>query len=131
MNVTVIGSGAFGFAIALMLNKNGNKVKVWCSSEEKCQNIVNGKIELIPEIKVPKAIKFTASYEEAVKNADIIFLIPAAKYIADVCKGIKQYAPKKTVYCIGSKGIEQGSCEFVHEVFKKNMRTNNYAVISG
>jgi glycerol-3-phosphate dehydrogenase (NAD(P)+) len=131
MNVTVIGSGAFGFSIALMLNKNGNKVTVWCSSEDKVQKIRENKIEIIPGIKIPKEIKFTASYEEAVKNAKIIYLIPSAKYIADVCQGIKMFAPSSAVYVIGSKGIEQGSCEFVHEVFKKNIKTKNYAVISG
>lgn len=131
MNVAVIGSGAFGFSMALMLNKNKNKVVMWCSTEDKVKQINAGKLEIIKGITIPSEIKFTSSYEEAVKNADLVFLIPAAKYIKDVCIGIKPYVSKKIVYCIGSKGIEQGSCEFVHEVFKRYIKTNNFAVISG
>lgn len=131
MNITVMGSGAFGFAIALMLHKNGNKITVWSSTEEKAQKLNNKEEEIIKGVTIPEDIIFTASYEEAVKNADVIFLMTAAKYIANVCQSILPYVKDNAYYCIGSKGIEQGSCEFVHEVFKKNMASNNYAVLSG
>ena len=39
MRCVVIGSGAFGFAIAVNLLKNGNDVTVWCSSKDKLNEI--------------------------------------------------------------------------------------------
>ena len=130
MRCVVIGSGAFGFAIAVNLLKNGNDVTVWCSSKDKLNEIKSGK-EIIPGIKTPTEMKFTDSIKDAVIDADVIYLMTSAKYIGDVTKKINKYAKKDAVYCIGSKGIEQGSCEFVHEVFKKNSNSYNYAVISG
>ena len=50
MRCVVIGSGAFGFAIAVNLLKNGNDVTVWCSSKDKLNEIQSGK-EIIPGIK--------------------------------------------------------------------------------
>lgn len=130
MKCVVIGSGAFGFAIAVNLLKNGNDVIVWCSSKDKLNEIQSGK-EIIPGIKIPTEMKFTDSIKDAVIDADVIYLMTSAKYIGDVTKKINKYAKKDAIYCIGSKGIEQGSCEFVHEVFKKNSNNSNYAVISG
>ena len=40
MKCVVIGSGAFGFAIALNLLKNGNDVTAWCSSNDKLNEIL-------------------------------------------------------------------------------------------
>lgn len=131
MKISVIGAGSFGFAIALMLQKNGNEVIMWSSTKEKAEELNKHEEEIIPGIKIPKEITFTSSYEEAIKNADIIFLMPAAKYIDSVCKGIKPFLRGNEYFCIGSKGIEQDSCEFVHEVFKKTIKSKNYAVISG
>ncbi len=131
MNVTVIGSGAFGFAIAMMLHKNGNKVTMWSHSKEEVENLNKRKVEIIPGIKIPKDINFTSSYEEALKNTDIIFIMVAAKYVGDVAKNIKPYINTKMHFCIGSKGIEQGSCKFVNQIFKDYIKTKNISVISG
>ena len=43
MRCVVIGSGAFGFAIAVNLLKNGNDVTVWCSSKDKLNEIIKEK----------------------------------------------------------------------------------------
>lgn len=68
MNVTVIGSGAFGYAIAMMLRKNGNKITMWTHLNEQASDYKKGKIEIIPGKKIPKDIIFTSSYEEALKK---------------------------------------------------------------
>lgn len=126
-----MGSGAFGFAIALMLKKNNNNVTIWCSTKEKADELNKHESEIIPGIKIPKDLKFTNSYEEAIKNKDLIFLMTAAKYTASICQNIKPFINKNMCFCIGSKGIEQGSCKFLHEVFKDNINNRNYAIISG
>lgn len=130
MKITIFGSGAFGYAIALMLHKNGNQITIWCSTDDKADKLNKHEEEIIPGIKIPDDIKFTHSYEEAMMG-DIIFLIPAAKYIHEVCMSIKDFVRKDQVFCIGSKGIEQGTCKFVSEVFKDIIDSKNYAVISG
>jgi len=55
----------------------------------------------------------------------------AAKFVGSVSKDIKPYINKDMIFIIGSKGIEQGTCRFVHEVFLDNIKTNKLAVISG
>ena len=73
MNITVMGSGVFGFAIALKILQNGHNVTLWTSNKEKEEELKKGK-EIIEGIKIPKNMKITSSYEKAIKNADIIFL---------------------------------------------------------
>jgi len=132
MKVAVIGTGAFGYAIADKLNSNGHDVIMWSDSEEKYKDIKNKKItELIPGKKIAKRIKFTASYETALDGAQIVFIMTAAKYVDSVTKGMKPYITKDMHFCVGSKGIEQGTGRFVHQVFEDNIRTRKLSIISG
>ena len=72
MNVTVMGSGAFGFAIAEMLKKNGNKVTIWTHNKEKNRELKSGKYEIIPGFKVSKDYIITSSVKEALDKANIL-----------------------------------------------------------
>lgn len=131
MNVTVIGTGVFGYAIAKMLHKNGNNITMWAHNQEEVNLLQKGKKEIIPGEKIPKDIKFTNNYEEALKDTQIIFIMVAAQYVGEVAANIKPYINDKMHFCIGSKGIEQGSCKFVHQVFNDHIKTKYVSVISG
>ena len=134
MNIAIIGSGVFGIANAISLSHNEkNKITIWTESDASLEriNASRDKFEPLGGLKIPKSINFTTSYEEALNGAQIVLIMVAAKYIGDVAKEIKKYVNKDTVFIIGSKGIEQGSCRFVHEVFADNIRTKEYGVLSG
>ncbi len=114
MKITVMGSGSFGLAVANQLIKNNNKVTVWTHDIKSKDDKFN----------------YTDDYKLAA-NADIIFIMTSAKYIGDIAKNLKPYVNKNTHYCIGSKGIEQGTCRFTHEVFNQYIKTKNLSIISG
>lgn len=134
MNITIIGSGVYGIAMAYSLSQNkNNKIKMWTESEETLKRIgsIRDNYEALGGIKVPEDITFTYSYEDALKGADLVFIMCAAKYVGSVCKNIMPYITPKMHFIIGSKGIEQESCHFVHEVFLNFINTKRLAVISG
>ncbi len=131
MNITIFGTGTFGFAIAKMLHKNNHKITMWTHDAKSIDSIKKGKKEIIENYKLPDDFKLTSSYKEAMENAEIVFIIVAAQYIDEVTKNIKKYDKSSIHYSIGSKGIEQKSCKFVHEVFKNNIKNKNISVFSG
>lgn len=133
MNIAIIGTGAYGLANALMLIKNNNKIKMWTESEEKREYFDKNrnKLDCLPGIKIPKEIEFSSDYEYVLKDADIVFIMVAAKFVASVSKEILKYQTPNMHFCIGSKGIEQDTCMFVDQVFKNFVKTRNLAVVSG
>lgn len=133
MNIAIIGTGAYGLANALMLIKNNNKIKMWTESEEKREYFDKNrnKLDFLPGIKIPKEIEFSCDYEYVLKDADIVFIMVAAKFVASVSKEILKYQTPNMHFCIGSKGIEQDTCMFVDQVFKNFVKTRNLAVVSG
>lgn len=134
MKIAIIGTGVYGIAMAHSLSQNKhNNITMWSESEEAKTFIENNRRKYLPlgGLKISKDIKFTTSYEEVLKNADIVFIMSAARFVGNVCKGIMPYITDKMHFVIGSKGIEQGTCKFVHEVFLDFIDTKKLAVISG
>lgn len=134
MNITVIGTGAYGLAISLVLSKNkNNKITMWSESLDNVLELSTTRTlgKILPNVKMPKTIKYTNSFEDALNNAQIIFIIVAAKYVDDIVNHIKPYYKKSMHICIASKGIEQDTCKFLHDIVLDNIKTRRLAVISG
>lgn len=133
MKISLIGTGAYGISIAMMLNKNNKDIIMLTESKEKLKQYEkDGYIkDIIPNITCPKNIKLTDSYEEAIKDRDIIFITSTAHYVGNMCDKIKPYLTKNQIICIASKGIENKSCEFLSNIANKKLNTKNISIISG
>ena len=132
-NIAVIGTGAYGLSIALSLLKKNKHITMWVESQSRAEFLNNNKQNsgILPNIKIPNEIEFSNDYEYVIKNTNIVFIAVAAKFIDPVTKELNKYNIKDKHFCILSKGIEQNSCEFVTDVFKRNIKTKNISVISG
>lgn len=133
MNITLLGTGIYGLAIASALAKNKNKITMWTENKDKYEEykITNNLNSICSEYTLPKNIKVTNNLEKAVKSADIIFITCASKYVENLTKSIKNFYNTNVPVCIASKGIEEESCRLLSNVVKNNLKTNNIAVISG
>ncbi len=131
MKIGILGSGAYGIALASILIKNKKSVIMWSHSEEERDLLI--KTRRSSKLKgyvVPSEIEFTCNIEDTVKNKDlVIFAVPAFAF-EDTVKRLKGIINRKTPVLIATKGIQQDTCLFLHDVFKKNCR-NKIGVISG
>jgi len=131
MKIGVLGSGAYGIALSYLAEKNNNEVIIWSHREEEKNRLDKERVSLkLKGFKIPNSIIFSSDLEECVKNKDLIVMaVPAFAFEETVCKMIK-YLNKNTPVLIATKGIQQNTCLFLHDVFKKYSK-NKLAVISG
>lgn len=130
MKVIVLGAGAYGCSLATVLNENRHSVTLWTPFEKDVKFLTeNRESPKLPNVKLPKELKFTSNMEE-VKKADLIIIAIPTAYLNDVAKKLKKHYENKPI-CIATKGIEQGSCRFVYDILKENLNTEKLAVISG
>ena len=133
MKISVIGLGVYSLAISKMLaKKSENKIVIWTENEKNYEEYKKTKkVASVYDTEMPKNIKVSNSLEEVLKNAELIYIITASKYVDIITKKMKEFYNPDVPICIASKGIEESREELLSNIVKDNLKTKNIAVISG
>ncbi len=129
--IAIIGSGSWGVALAIHLAKMGHLVKIWSYMEEEA-NLINKerKCKFLPEVTIPEGIVCTTSYQEAIKESEIILHVTPSKFTRSTVREYKNYVTNQIVV-ICTKGFEKETLSTLDTVLKEEMPETRLAVLSG
>ena len=133
MKISLIGLGMYSLAICKMLaKKENNKIMIWTENNAKYEEYKKTKkVASVYDTEMPKNIKVSNLLEEVLKDAELIYIITASKYVDIITKKMKEFYNPDVPICIASKGIEESREELLSNIVKDNLKTKNIAVISG
>ena len=133
MNITILGTGAYGLALSSMFLENNCNITMWTKLEDEKERLEKERCNklVLPNYQISTKIKLTTNLELAVNNADVIVIAIPVKFVSSVVIELAKYYQKKQHICIASKGIEQDSCLFINSIIRKYIKTNKICVISG
>lgn len=132
--VLVIGSGAWGTAIADLIAKNGNEVFLSAVDDDVVNEInsCNQNKQFLPDITLNKRVKAVKGFELDIKKCTIVFIVTPSEVVDEVIKKIAALrVDLKTGFVICSKGLEPKKLKFFSDVFNESLPLNNLAVLSG
>ena len=120
-NVTVLGAGSWGAALANVLAENGHNTLVWTHRKDQAEeiNLQHTNEKYLPNVKLPLNLIATPHLEEAVNHSDIIIVAVPTKAIREVCHDLKAYLKQETVFVHVSKGIEPDSLMRISEMLEE------------
>ena len=131
MKITVLGAGAYGCALAQILNENKNEVFMWTPFENEVNELTQKRTtSKLPNVKINQNINITSNLEEALNKTKLIVIAIPTAFLSNSIKKVKKYY-QNTPICIATKGIEQNTNLFVYDVVKNILKTDKIAVISG
>lgn len=132
MNISIIGTGIYGIALALSIKNDKNKITMWSENKLLVENFKeNHNLKPITDVNIPHNITVTNNLMEALTNTDLIILVPSAKYIRNLCLDMKKHYNILTPICIASKGLENNTCSFLSDIVKTELKAKHIAVVSG
>lgn len=133
MNITILGTGAFGLALSQMFLLNDCNITMWTKFEDEKKMLDEDRChkKVLPDYKISEKIKFTTDLKDAISNANVIVIAIPVKFVRDTILELKKYYKKSQHICIASKGIEQDSCLFIYNIVKRNIKTKKIGVVSG
>ena len=132
MKVTILGTGAYGLALSKILVENKNDVVMWTTFEvEKKELLETKKSSKLDGFKLDDNVVITTDLKESIKDSNLIVIAIPTAFVTNVCKELKKYIKPNQHICITSKGIEQDTCLFIHDMIKKQIKTKNIGAISG
>lgn len=129
--IAIIGSGSWGVALAIHLNKLGNKVKLWAFSAEDYKTIAEErKCRFLPGITIPENIDVSTEYKDVIEGSDIILHVTPSKFTRENIQKYKKYVTNQPIVMC-SKGFELGTLSTLDEVVESEIPGCKVAVLSG
>jgi len=130
--IAVIGAGAWGTTLALLLAEKGYEVSLWVYEKELAEEIKRRKVNVVylPDITIPESIKIFANIEDVIRQTTYIVNTVPTQYIRATFKDVIHCLPKDAQIINASKGIEKGSLLTVSGIFKE-LSGQEIAVLSG
>lgn len=134
--IGVIGAGAWGTALAMLLADSGHNVTLWMYEKELAEETNRTRVNRVylPDFPLPASLKITSSLETAVKNTPIILSVVPSHTVRAVSKQFAPLLAKDAVIISASKGIEIDTLMPLSEVFKDILAPhhhNNLCFLSG
>lgn len=133
MNISVLGAGSFGTAIATHLASTGNSVLMWSIDEEQAKSINNHGINnfCFCDVKLNEKIKCTTSISEILSFSDKYIMAIPTQFVREVyLKIAREKVPKGHILNL-AKGIEISTGSLLHKVQQETCPNLLYSVLSG
>ena len=109
MKVAVVGSGAWGTALAIRLCHNGHDVTMWTFETELIDQMRGDRTNpRLPNAVLPESMQISDDYG-CVTGCKIVVVACPSFPIRSVCRGIAPYLDDDAVLVSVAKGIEEGS----------------------
>jgi len=131
-NISVVGAGAWGTALAEVISRQGNQVNLWAKelSVTKSINSNNENSMYLPDIKLSKLIIAFNNIEQ-ITNCDLMLMVTPAQYIRQTLEDIKKTLNENLPIVICSKGIELKTLNLMSEIVKEIIPNNPLSILSG
>lgn len=129
--VTVLGSGGWGMALALVAHKNGCKVTLWSPFEEEVKLLKEKRTNerLLSGVVLPDDIDITNDLS-VVEGDTITIIATPSTAIRSVAQKLKQYKDIGIVVNV-SKGLEKGTLKRLSQVIADELPLSHIVVLSG
>jgi len=122
-SVGVIGSGAWGTTLALLLANKGAETTLWEHRPERASEMQQRRenVLFLPGIHFPGALHVTSDIKEAVEEKDMLLLVTPSQLMRENVRMFAPYVSRETLLVSGSKGIEISSLKRMTEVINEEL----------
>jgi glycerol-3-phosphate dehydrogenase (NAD(P)+) len=131
--VSIIGAGSWGTALAVLLHKNGHKVTVWSIVEQEIEMLKETREhkDKLPGVKLPEDMTFTTDLKAAINGKDVLVLAVPSPYTRSTSHMMKEYVAEGQIIVDVAKGIEENTLMTLSQIIEEEIPQATVAVLSG
>jgi len=132
-NITVIGAGAWGTALAAAARRAGCATRLYAREPDVAAAINEGRGNpvFLKDIELPDGIAASSDLSEALQGAQAVILVVPAQFLRATAKDLSHILAESVPVVLAAKGIEQGSLALMSEIAEETLPNNPIAVLSG
>lgn len=121
MRITVVGSGGWGTALALLLVENGHEVTLWSHTPEKTKLLEETRENpMLRGVPLPKEMKLTSDLEEG-RGCDAVLMVTPSYAVRETASRLRGIVEPGTIIISASKGIEKATSMRLSQVIEEEL----------
>jgi glycerol-3-phosphate dehydrogenase (NAD(P)+) len=120
--IAVIGAGAWGTGIAIVLGRKGtHRVRLWALEAVVCETITQTRINenFLPGRKIPDCVTATNNLATALEGAQIVVSVMPSQHGRALFERMRSEISAQALIVSATKGLEEGSLLRMTEVISK------------
>ncbi len=134
--IAIIGTGAWGITLAMVLARNEVQVSLWARTEQEAVQLANigPNPNLANGVSFPATLSITSSLDEALAEAKAVILAVVSPSMRQNMKLVAEHVDESMLVISGSKGLEIGSGKRMSQVIAEEIAPgfrSNICVLSG
>ena len=132
-DISVIGAGSWGTALAVVLEKNGHKVTIWSISEEEVQLLTQKRehTSKLPGVKLAMDIQITTNLKDAIADKDMLVIAVPSMFVRATVQKMAPYVKKNQILVSVAKGLEENTLMRLSEIIEQEIPIAEVAVLCG
>ncbi|MFO7945865.1 MAG: NAD(P)H-dependent glycerol-3-phosphate dehydrogenase [Armatimonadota bacterium] len=121
--VAVIGAGAWGTTISIMLGENDHRVRLWARRPEFAQKVQKTRENhtYLPGFPLPDIVEVTSDLAQAVDGTRAVIMAVPSVGLRDVARKLSEVFPPRAMLIFATKGIERNSGRRMGQVLQEEI----------
>lgn len=131
-NITVLGAGGWGTALALMCHREGHTVRLWSPFKEEIDEIRRRgeHAKLLPGVPVPPSMELTTDIGCAAGADAVIMAVPSFA-VGSTAAQLKEVVAENALIINVSKGLEESTYRRFTQVIAEQLPTAKVTALTG
>jgi glycerol-3-phosphate dehydrogenase (NAD(P)+) len=138
LNIAIIGAGAWGTAISIVLARKGtHQVRLWAFEKEVRDSISTRRINemFLPGALIPAAVTPTNDLAEALHGAELVVSVMPSHHCRTLFRQMAPHLKPEMLFVSATKGLENESLlrmsQVISEVLRDTIREPRIGALSG
>lgn len=131
--IAVLGAGSWGTALADLLARKGEGVRLWAYEREVVEaiNTRHENTVFLPGAPLPGSIRAFDDAAEAVRGVSAIVSVPPSHAARAVARSVSTAVAPGTLIISATKGLETGTLDLMSDVIAEELPETRFVALSG
>lgn len=129
----VIGDGAWGTTLAMLLVRRGVGTTLWCAQPDNARELERARENrrFLPGVALPAALRFTADPHSAAEEADLAISAVPTQFLRGVAERFEDALPGQVPLVSATKGLEIETLQRPSQILNEVLGPRAICVLTG
>ncbi len=117
--IAIIGAGAWGTGIAIVLGRKGtHRVRLWAHEADVCESITQNRVneKFLPGRRIPDSVTASNDLAATLQGAHIIVSVMPSQHCRALFERMRSLIPPRSLIVSATKGLEENSLQRMTEI---------------